>query len=269
MTEDTFISHLVELRDRLLRSVLAFAVVLLCLLPWASDLYDLLATPMMRALPEGAKMIATGVVTPFLIPIKVAMMVAFVIVLPYLLYQVWAFVAPGLYAHEKRLVLPLVVASTVLFLLGVAFCYFFVFGVVFDFVNRIAPKSITVAPDIENYLNFVLTLFLAFGVTFEVPIAVILLVRMGMVTIEQLKSVRPYFIVGAFVVAAIVTPPDVMSQILLAAPMCLLFEIGIFFARFVGRRGQEESAGEYEPLAAADMENEIDRIEAEEKKRGG
>lgn len=265
MDQDTFIFHLVELRDRLLRSVLAFVIVLLCLFPWAADLYDLLATPMMRALPEGTKMIATGVVTPFLVPVKVAMMVSFILVLPYVLYQVWAFVAPGLYTHEKRLTIPLVVASTILFLLGIAFCYFFVFGVVFDFVNKIAPKSITVAPDIENYLSFVLTLFLAFGVTFEVPIAVIILVRMGVVTIEQLKEARPYFIVGAFVIAAVVTPPDVVSQILLAAPMCLLFEVGIFFARFVGKR--KSDADDDQPLSEAAMEKELDRIEAEEKGR--
>ena len=267
MTEDTFISHLMELRDRLLRSLLAIGIVFMCLFPWASDFYDLLAHPMMRALPEGTKMIATGVVTPFLVPIKVAMMVAFVIVLPYLLYQAWAFVAPGLYAHEKRLVLPLVVASTVLFLLGIAFCYFFVFGVVFQFVNSIAPKSITVAPDIENYLNFVLTMFLAFGVTFEVPVVLIVLVRMGVVSIEQLKNIRPYFIVGAFVVAAIVTPPDVLSQLLLATPMCLLYELGILAARFVGKRKPEDAA-EYRPLAEPETERELDKIEADEKSRG-
>lgn len=247
MGEETFISHLVELRDRLLRALIAVALVFLCLFPWASELYDLLALPMMRALPEGAQMIATGVVTPFLIPVKVAMMVAFIIALPYVLYQAWAFVAPGLYLHEKKLVLPLVIASTVLFLVGIAFCYFFVFGVVFHFVNSIAPKSIAVAPDIENYLNFVLTLFLAFGVTFEVPVAVIVLVRMGMVTIEQLKNFRPYFIVGSFVVAAIVTPPDVLSQILLAVPLCLLYETGIIVARMVGRPVSEEAGTEELP----------------------
>ncbi len=267
MTEDTFISHLMELRDRLLRSLLAIGIVFICLFPWASDFYDLLAHPMMRALPEGTKMIATGVVTPFLVPIKVAMMVAFVIVLPYLLYQAWAFVAPGLYAHEKRLVLPLVVASTVLFLIGIAFCYFFVFRVVFQFVNSIAPKSITVAPDIENYLNFVLTMFLAFGVTFEVPVVLIVLVRMGAVSIEQLKHIRPYFIVGAFIVAAIVTPPDVLSQLLLAAPMCLLYELGILAARFVGKR-KRENEDEYPPLAEPGIERELDKVEAEEKSRG-
>ncbi|MBY0265660.1 MAG: twin-arginine translocase subunit TatC [Burkholderiales bacterium] len=246
MTEDTFISHLVELRDRLLRALIAFAVVLLLLVPFASELYDLLASPMMSALPEGSKMIATGVITPFLVPIKVAMMIAFVITLPYTLYQVWSFVAPGLYNHEKQLVLPLVVASTVLFVVGIAFCYFFVFNTVFHFINQIAPKSISVAPDIENYLNFVLTMFLAFGLTFETPIVVVMLTRMGLVTIEQLRDARSYFIVGAFIVAAVVTPPDVVSQLLLAVPMCLLYEVGLIAARFVPKRAPdtESPAGE-------------------------
>jgi sec-independent protein translocase protein TatC len=207
---------------------------------------------MMRALPEGSKMIATGVVAPFLIPVKVAAMVAFAVALPYVLYQAWAFVAPGLYAHERRLVVPLVFASTVLFFVGVAFCYFFVFGVVFDFVYKIAPRSISVAPDIENYLNFVITLFLAFGVTFEVPIAVLILVRMGAVTIAQLTNIRPYFIVGSFVVAAIVTPPDVLSQLLLAVPMCVLYEVGIIAARVFGRSRQSGDDGEKLPEAGGE-----------------
>jgi sec-independent protein translocase protein TatC len=247
MTEDTFISHLIELRDRLLRVLIAVGVVFVILFPFASELYDLLAYPMMRALPEGSKMIATGVVAPFLIPVKVAAMVAFAVALPYVLHQVWAFVAPGLYAHERRLVVPLVVASTVLFFVGVAFCYFIVFGVVFDFVYKIAPRSISVAPDIENYLSFVITLFLAFGVTFEVPIVVLILVRMGAVTIEQLTHIRPYFIVGAFVIAAIVTPPDVLSQLLLAIPMCVLYEVGIVAARVFGRPRQSGDGGEKVP----------------------
>jgi sec-independent protein translocase protein TatC len=262
MSEDTFISHLMELRDRLLRSLIAIGVVFLCLFPFASELYDLLAYPMMHALPEGSKMIATGVITPFLIPVKIAAMLAFLVVLPYVLYQAWAFVAPGLYAHEKKLVLPLVIASTVLFVLGIAFCYFFVFGVVFSFVNRIAPKSISVAPDIEQYLNFVLTMFLAFGVTFEVPIAVILLARMGVVTLEQLKNIRPYFIVGAFIVAAVVTPPDVVSQLLLAIPMCLLYELGVFAARFFVRPPEDD---DYRSPADAAMERELDRVDTERK----
>ena len=263
MSEDTFISHLVELRDRLLRSLIAVGVVFLCLFPFASELYDLLAAPMMHTLPQGSKMIATGVITPFLIPVKVAAMISFLISLPYVLYQAWAFVAPGLYSHEKRLVLPLVVASTVLFLLGVAFCYFFVFGVVFAFVNKIAPASITVAPDIEQYLNFVLTMFLAFGVTFEVPIVVIILARMGIVSVEQLKSVRPYFIVGAFVMAAVVTPPDVVSQLLLAIPMCLLYELGLLMARFLAKEKKEDD--EYRSPSDIEMDRELDRIDAERK----
>lgn len=236
----------------------------MCLFPWASELYDVLAYPMMSTLPQGSKMIATGVITPFLIPVKVAMMVAFIAVLPFVLYQAWAFVAPGLYTHEKKLVLPIVVASTVLFLLGIAFCYFFVFGVVFDFVHKIAPASITVAPDIEQYLNFVLTMFLAFGVTFEVPIVVILLARFGVVTLEQLRGIRPYFIVGAFVVAAIVTPPDVISQLLLAIPMCLLYELGLFLARFVAKP-KEADDDDYASPTDAQLDSELDRVDAERK----
>jgi len=234
VTEDTFISHLIELRDRLMRALIFFIVVLLILIPFASDLYDLLAMPMMHALPEGTKMIATGVVTPFLVPVKVAMMLAFVVTLPYTLYQAWSFVAPGLYQHEKRLVIPLVTASFFLFLLGIVFCYFFVFNTVFQFIHQIAPKSISVAPDIENYLSFVLTMFLAFGVTFETPIVIVVLTRMGIVTLQQLREARPYFIVSAFVIAAVVTPPDVISQLLLAIPMCLLYECGLIAARLIG-----------------------------------
>jgi len=246
MSEDTFISHLVELRDRLLRVLIAVGIVFVCLFPFAADLYDILAQPLLGALPEGAKMIATGVVTPFLIPVKVAAMVAFSVALPYVLYQAWAFVAPGLYANEKRLVLPLVVASSLLFFIGVAFCYFFVFRLVFKFVFNIAPKSISVAPDIENYLNFVLTMFLAFGATFEVPVVVLVLTRMGVVSIEQLVNIRPYFVVCAFVVAAIVTPPDVVSQLMLAFPMWLLFEVGLLAARAFGRRPAQDD-GNYDP----------------------
>jgi sec-independent protein translocase protein TatC len=236
--QDTFISHLVELRDRLLRALMAIAIAfaLLFFYPGAGAIYDFLAAPLMNALPEGAKMIATGVVTPFLVPVKVTAMVAFLIALPVVLYQAWAFVAPGLYSHEKRLVLPLVVASTGLFLAGVAFCYFFVFGKVFAFINQFAPKSITPAPDIEAYLGFVLTMFVAFGVTFEIPVVVVVLARFGIVTIEQLKQARPYVVVGAFVVAAIVTPPDVVSQLMLAIPMCILYEVGLVVARVITPR---------------------------------
>jgi sec-independent protein translocase protein TatC len=198
--------------------------------PGAAAIYDWLAQPMMAALPEGSKMIATGVITPFMVPMKVTMMVAFLVSLPWVLYQTWAFVAPALYLHEKRLIAPLVISSSVLFILGVAFCYFFVFGTVFKFINDFAPKSISVAPDIENYLDFVFTMCLAFGITFEVPVVVVVLVRMELVTVEKLKAIRSYVIVGAFVVAAVVTPPDIMSQLFLAIPLCLLYEVGLLVA---------------------------------------
>ncbi len=261
--EQTFLSHLVELRDRLLRAILAILVVFLCLMPWASEIYDFLAHPMMLALPEGTKMIATGVVTPFLVPVKVTVMVAFVIALPIVLYQSWAFIAPGLYAHEKRLGLPLVIASTLLFIVGMAFCYFFVFGVVFKFINEFAPKSITPAPDIEQYLSFVLTMFIAFGVTFEVPVIVIVLVRMGIVSLQKLREIRPYAIVGAFVIAAVVTPPDVMSQLLLAIPLVLLFEVGLLLARFVKKPAAES---DYTALTDQEMERELDQADADSRK---
>jgi sec-independent protein translocase protein TatC len=228
--EDSFISHLVELRNRLMKASLAMVVVFLCLMPWAGMIYDLMAQPMMAALPPGSKMIATGVITPFMIPVKVTLLVAFLIALPVVLYQAWAFVAPGLYAHEKRLIAPLVVSSSLLFIAGIAFCYYLVFGVVFKFVNNFAPASIAVAPDIESYFGFVMTMFIAFGLTFEVPIVVIVLVRMGLVTVEKLKQIRPYVIVGSFIIAAVVTPPDVMSQLLLAIPLCILYEIGLLVA---------------------------------------
>jgi len=246
-TQETFISHLIELRQRVMRALLAFAVMFVALFLWpgSSQIYDFLAAPLMHALPEGAKMIATGVITPFMVPVKVTALVAFLAALPYVLYQAWAFVAPGLYEHEKRLVLPVVIASTVLFVLGVAFCYYFVFGRVFTFINHFAPKSITPAPDIEAYFSFVITMFLAFGVTFEIPILVMLLVRFGVVSLEKLRGARPYVVVGAFVVAAVITPPDVLSQFMLAVPMCLLYEAGLFLARFVGKRAEQaKAAGE-------------------------
>ena len=238
--QESFMSHLVELRQRLVRAVAVVGVLFVALFLWPGSgaIYDLLAAPLMSALPEGAKMIATGVITPFMVPMKVSALVAFMVALPYVLYQAWAFVAPGLYEHEKRLALPIVVMSTVLFLLGVAFCYYFVFGKVFAFINDFAPKSITPAPDIEAYFSFVITMFLAFGVTFEIPIVVILLVRFGVVSVAKLKQARPYVVVGAFVVAAVVTPPDVLSQFMLAVPMCLLYEAGLFFARFVTARAK-------------------------------
>ena len=238
MQQDTFISHLIELRTRLMHALVAVlaAFVVLFLWPGSGAIYDFLAAPLMHALPEGTKMIATGVITPFIVPMKVTALVAFMLVLPYVLYQAWAFVAPGLYEHEKTFAVPLIFASTALFLIGVAFCYYVVFGTVFKFISDFAPKSITPAPDIEAYFSFVITMFIAFGVTFEIPIAVIILVRSGVVSVEKLTEARPYVIVGAFVVAAVVTPPDVLSQFMLALPMWLLYEAGLFVSRFVGVR---------------------------------
>ncbi|MBP8035016.1 MAG: twin-arginine translocase subunit TatC [Burkholderiaceae bacterium] len=235
-------SHLIELRSRLLRAVGTIVVIffILFLYPGASDIYDLLAAPMLASLPQGTRMIATGVITPFMVPVKVTMMAAFVIALPVVLYQVWAFVAPGLYKHEQKLALPLIVSSSLLFLAGMAFCYFIVFKTIFSFIASFAPQSITPAPDIEAYLTFVMTMFLAFGITFEVPVAVVLLVRMNIVTIKQLSDARGYVIVGAFVIAAVVTPPDVVSQFLLAVPLCILYEIGLLVARGIKPRKEEE-----------------------------
>lgn len=232
-TEQPFVEHLMELRDRLIKALIAVGVVAAVLFWWPGParLYDWLAAPLVAHLPEGATLIATSVISPFIVPLKILLMAAFLIALPVVLYQAWAFVAPGLYSYEKRLVLPLVVSSTLLFFGGVAFSYYFVFGQVFKFIQSFAPASITAAPDIEAYLNFVLTMFLAFGLTFEVPIVVIVLARLGILSIAQLKAWRGYFVVIAFVVAAIVTPPDVVSQLALAIPMCLLYELGIWAAQ--------------------------------------
>jgi sec-independent protein translocase protein TatC len=232
-TEQPFVTHLVELRDRLVRAVIAIGVCFAVLFIWPSPsaLYDMLAAPLVANLPEGTTLIATNVISPFMVPLKITLMAAFMLALPVVLYQVWAFVAPGLYSHEKKLVLPLVFSSTLLFLAGVAFCYFFVFGQVFKFIQSFAPKSITAAPDIEAYLSFVLSMFIAFGAAFEVPVVVMVLARMGIVSIQKLKDFRAYFIVLAFIIAAVLTPPDVVSQLALAIPMCLLYEVGIWAAK--------------------------------------
>src|ERR1035437_5621331 len=232
-TSESFIAHLIELRTRLLHAVVALLLVFICLIPWASDLYALLAQPLLAKLPKGGQMIATDVTTPFFVPLKVAMMAAFLIVLPYSLYQVWRFVAPGLYAHEKRLVVPLIFASTVLFFCGMAFAYFAVFPVVFGFITASAPIGVAVMTDIDKYLSFVLSMFVAFGITFQVPVAVVLLVRMGIVTVEKLREIRPYVVVGAFVVGAVFTPPDIVSQFMLAMPLWLLYEAGIVVANWM------------------------------------
>ena len=235
LPEESFLSHLVELRNRLIRILLAIGLVFLCLFPWAKDLYALLAQPLLATLPKGGQMIATDVVGVFMVPMKVALMVAFLVALPYILYQVWAFVAPGLYAHEKRLALPLVLASVVLFFVGMAFAYFVVFPAVFGFMAKMAPEGVAWMTDIEKYLSFVMGSFIAFGVTFEVPVVVIVLVRMRIVELATLVSWRPYVIVGAFVIGAIFTPPDVVSQLMLAIPLCLLYELGMLLARFVSK----------------------------------
>ncbi|NHZ33120.1 twin-arginine translocase subunit TatC [Massilia rubra] len=244
--EETFISHLVELRNRLVKATIGIAVVcaLLMLGPGPAHIYDIIAQPMIASLPVGSKMIATGVISPFLVPMKVTLVLSIILALPWVFYQMWAFIAPGLYQHEKRLVLPLVVSSSFLFMSGVAFCYFFVFGRVFKFISDFSPTSIAVTPDIENYLDFVMSMCLAFGATFEVPVVVVILVRMGIVSVAKLKEFRPYVIVGAFVIAAIVTPPDIVSQFALALPMCVLFELGLLVAPAFVRATQapEESA---------------------------
>jgi sec-independent protein translocase protein TatC len=237
---ESFISHLIELRTRLVRAAIAVVGVFVCLMPFASRIYDILALPMLSALPAGTRMIATGVVTPFLVPVKITLLVAFVIALPWVLYQAWAFIAPGLYTHEKRLALPIIVSSFLLFLSGIAFSYFVVFRTVFRVINEFAPKSVTVAPDIDSYLSFVMTMFLAFGLTFEVPVVVVVLVRFRIVTVAQLKQIRPYVIVGAFVVAAVVTPPDALSMLLLAVPLVVLYEAGILAAGFVSPRPETD-----------------------------
>jgi sec-independent protein translocase protein TatC len=238
--EQGFLSHLIELRQRLVRSAVAVLLVFLCLTPFMKQIFDLLSRPLMVALPAGTKLLATGVIAPFMVPLKLTLFVSFLISLPWVLWQAWAFVAPGLYKHEKRLAAPIIVSSVVMFLLGVSYCYFVVFGFVFKFIAGFAPESVNVAPDIEAYFSFVLGMFLAFGITFEVPIIVVLLARFGIASVVRLKQARPYVIVGAFIMAAIFTPPDVLSQLLLAIPLCLLYELGVLCARFVERPARTE-----------------------------
>ncbi|MFI4888001.1 MAG: twin-arginine translocase subunit TatC [Burkholderiales bacterium] len=245
--QESFLSHLIELRTRLMRSIIAVVIVLLVLFPFAKDIYALLAKPLLRVLPRGSTMIATDVTGTFLVPLKVTLMAAFLVALPYVLWQAWAFVAPGLYQREKRLVLPVLVSSCVFFLFGMSFAYFFVFPVAFGFFAGYAPAGVQMMTDIDKYLSFVLTMFIAFGVTFETPIIVVVLVRMRVVSLEKLKSVRPYVIVGAFVVGALFTPPDIISQCLLAVPLWLLFELGLLLARFVSTPAPDAETQVSEP----------------------
>lgn len=238
LTEDTqpLISHLVELRDRLLRALLAVLVVFLCLVYFANDIYTFVSAPLVEQLPEGATMIATDVASPFFTPIKLTLVVSVFIAVPIILYQVWAFVAPGLYKHEKRLVIPLLVSSSLLFYGGVGFAYSVVFPLMFGFFTSISPVDVQIATDIASYLDFILALFMAFGIAFEIPVAIILLVWTGAVDPDDLRRKRPYILVGVFVVGMLLTPPDILSQTLLAVPMYCLFEVGLFFSHFYQRR---------------------------------
>jgi sec-independent protein translocase protein TatC len=244
----SFISHLVELKTRLTHALVALFLVFACLFYWARDIYTLLAQPLLAILPPGTQMIAVEVASPFFVPMKVTMFAALIIALPYLLYQLWAFVAPGLYSHEKRLVLPLIATSTALFIVGMAFAYFIVFPTVFGFITKFAPEGVAVMTDIQKYFDFVLTLFLAFGVAFETPIVVVILTRFGIVSVGQLKEIRPYVVVGAFVVAAIFTPPDVVSQLLLAIPLWILFELGLLVSGWMEKpEGDEQPQSDSPP----------------------
>ena len=238
------IAHLVELRNRLLRSVIFVLVVFCALVYWANDIYTLLATPLTSNLPAGATMIATNVATPFFTPIKLTIVTAIFLSVPYILYQIWAFVAPALYKHEKRLIYPLLVSSTLLFYCGVAFAYYVVFPIVFGFLTSTTPEGVQMATDISSYLDFVLTIFLAFGICFEVPVAIILLCWAGITTPEDLREKRPYIIVAAFIIGMLLTPPDIFSQTLLAVPMCLLFEVGVICARFYKPQEEETTSEE-------------------------
>ena len=237
--QETFISHLVELRSRLLKAFVAILIVFVALAPFSKELYSLVAKPLMHALPHGATMIATDVTGTFLVPLKVTLLAAFLVALPWVLWQIWAFVAPGLYKHEQRLALPLIVSSVVFFFLGMAFAYFVVFPWIFAFFVGFTPEGVQMMTDIDKYLSFVLWMFMAFGVTFEIPVVLVVLVRLGIVPLAKLRSFRRYVIVGAFIVAAVITPPDVVSQMMLAVPMCMLYELGLFAARFFPKPADE------------------------------
>lgn len=291
-SELPFVSHLLELRDRLLRTVLVVMVIFLGLFPFANDIYTFIADPLMAVLPSGTSMIATQVASPFLTPFKLSLVAAVFLSMPFILYQLWAFIAPGLYQHERKMAMPLVASSILLFYAGAAFAYFVVFPLVFAFLTSMAPEGVAVMTDISAYLDFVLTLFFAFGLSFEVPIATIILVWMGMTTPQQLGAKRPYIIVGAFVLGMLLTPPDVISQTLLALPIWLLFEVGVFFSRAFVRKpanGDDDLADEiddsapdasghsgddpdpggapaegFQPLSEAEMDAELDRMDAEE-----
>ena len=259
--QETFISHLIELRTRLVRAIVAVLGVFLVVAYWTKDIYSFLAQPLLAVLPAGATMIATDVTTTFFVPVKVSMLVAFMISLPYVLYQMWAFVAPGLYQHEKRLVIPLLVSSTLLFFVGMAFAYFLVFPMAFRFFAEFTPVGVQMATDIDKYFSFVLTMFIVFGIAFEVPVVEVLLVKVGAVTVQQLRDVRRYVIVAIFVVAAVVTPPDVFSQLALAIPLCILYELGIILSKVLGSPITAEK--KTTSMSDAELDRELDRAESE------
>jgi sec-independent protein translocase protein TatC len=269
--EQPLIYHLIELRDRLLRVVLVVAVVFMALMPFSNTLFSMLSGPLMAHLPEDSSMIAIEVASPFLIPFKLTLFLALFIAIPYVLYQIWSFIAPGLYRHERRLVVPLLASSTILFYAGAAFAYFVVFPLVFAFFTSTAPEGVAVMTDISRYLDFVLTLFFAFGAAFEVPIVTVLLVWTGMATQQGLRQKRPYIIVAAFVIGMLLTPPDIISQTLLAVPVWLLFELGVVLSGWFVKQGKaqqdeaHDAANGYQPLSDAEMDAELDRLEAEEK----
>ncbi len=238
--EQPLVAHLVELRNRTVKAALAVLIIFACLSPFMKQIFDFLSRPLMVALPQGVKLLATGVVAPFMVPLKVTLFVAFVIALPVVLYQLWAYIAPALYRREKRLALPVIISGVVMFALGMAYCYFIVFGMVFKFIAGFSPDSVNFAPDIDSYFSFVLTMFFAFGITFEVPILVMVLNYVGLASKEKLVKARPFVIVGAFILAAIFTPPDVLSQLLLAVPLIVLYEAGIICVKLFGRRKPPE-----------------------------
>ena len=261
-----FIAHLLELRNRLMYAVITVGVVFGALLPFSNDVYILLARPLMAVLPPGVGMIATDVSSAFLTPIKVTLALAIVVSIPMILYQLWAFVAPGLYRHERRMTIPLLVSSTLLFYTGMAFAYFVVFPVAFSFFVKTAPQGVTMMTDIKSYIDFVYSMFFAFGIAFELPVALVLLAWMGVINPEKLATKRPYVVLWVFIVAAFITPPDVFSQVLLAIPMLILFEIGLFVARRLARGPRYDDSDGHRPLSDAEMDAEFDRHERENTK---
>jgi sec-independent protein translocase protein TatC len=269
LEEQSFVTHLIELRDRLIRVVIAVLLIFFCLFPFANNIYTMVASPLMTHLPAGTSMIATEVASPFLTPFKLTLVAAIFISMPFSLFQLWSFIAPGLYRHEKRMLVPLVVSSTILFYAGMVFAYYVVFPLIFAFLTSTAPEGVTVATDIGSYLDFVLALFFAFGLAFEVPIAIIILVSMGITTPDSLVEKRPYIIVGAFCIGMLLTPPDVISQTLLAIPMLILFEMGVFFSRIMLRKRAEHESDCAEHAAEAATVGSEAEVDASSPEQGG